>query len=65
MKTKEKFKKLILLAMMLALAANAAHADLVAYWKLDETSGTIVNDSSGHGYHGTVVGGTPVWNPYG
>ncbi|MHC4153904.1 MAG: LamG-like jellyroll fold domain-containing protein [Planctomycetota bacterium] len=57
MKMKEKFKKLILLAMMLALAANAAHADLVAHWKLDETSGTIVNDSSGRGHNGVLQGG--------
>jgi hypothetical protein len=25
----------------------------LAYWKMDETSGTILTDSSGHGYNGT------------
>jgi len=30
---------------------------MVAYWKLDETSGTTASDSSGNGYHGTLEGG--------
>ena len=30
---------------------------LVAHWKLDETSGTTANDSSGNGYHGNLEGG--------
>lgn len=30
----------------------------VAYWPLDETSGTIVFDRSGHGFHGTYTGAT-------
>ena len=29
----------------------------VAWWKLDETSGTVATDSSGNGYHGTYIGG--------
>ena len=29
----------------------------LAYYKLDETSGTVANDSSGNGHHGTYVGG--------
>lgn len=28
----------------------------VGYWKLDETSGTAISDSSGNGYHGTLIG---------
>ena len=28
----------------------------VAYWKLDETSGTTATDSSGNGHHGTYTG---------
>jgi TolA-binding protein len=32
-------------------------ADLVAYWKLDETARTTVTDSSGNGHNGTLVGG--------
>jgi hypothetical protein len=34
-----------------------AETALVAYWKLDETSGTIVHDSSGNGHHGTLKAG--------
>lgn len=35
--------------------------DLVGWWKLDETSGTVAADSSGHGRHGTVAGAAS-WN---
>lgn len=31
---------------------------LVAHYELDETSGTVASDSSGHGYDGTVSGDT-------
>ena len=34
-----------------------APSDPIAYWKLDETSGTVATDSSGNGYHGTYIGG--------
>ncbi|MEN6384340.1 MAG: LamG-like jellyroll fold domain-containing protein [Phycisphaerales bacterium] len=39
---------------------------IVAYWKLDETSGSIAYDSSGNGHDGEVIvngepGGTPAW----
>ena len=30
---------------------------MVAYWKLDETTGRTASDSSGNGYHGTLEGG--------
>jgi len=33
---------------------------LVAYWKLDECSGTLAADTTGHGYDGTLVNG-PTW----
>ena len=33
-----------------------------AYWKVDEGTGLVVNDSSGHGNTGTLVG-SPVWVP--
>ncbi|MBN1672791.1 MAG: CotH kinase family protein, partial [Kiritimatiellae bacterium] len=33
---------------------------LVARWAFDEGSGTVADDSSGHGYNGTLVGG-PKW----
>ena len=35
-------------------------ADLVIWWKLDETSGNTAADSSGHGTHGRLRNG-PVW----
>ena len=36
-------------------------SDLVGWWKLDETSGTVAADSSGNGRNGTVAG-TASWN---
>ena len=32
--------------------------NLQAYWKMDEYSGSIANDSSGEGNHGTIDGAT-------
>ena len=37
---------------------------LVAYWKLDETSGTTAVDSSANGHDGTLVG-SPTWTTTG
>jgi hypothetical protein len=36
-------------------------SELVGWWKLDETSGTVAADSSGNDRHGAVVGATS-WN---
>jgi hypothetical protein len=36
-------------------------SDLVGWWKLDETSGTVAADSSGNGRNGTVTG-TASWS---
>jgi len=36
--------------------------ELVAHWKLDESSGTVANDSSGKGNHGSL-NGDPTWWP--
>lgn len=33
-------------------------SDLQGYWKMDEASGSIANDSSGEGNHGTIDGAT-------
>ena len=33
---------------------------LVGWWKFDEGSGTIANDSSGNGHHGSLING-PTW----
>ena len=40
---------------------NVSARQLVANWKLDETSGTVVVDSTGNGHNGTLVSGT--WMP--
>ncbi len=36
--------------------------DLVAWYKMDETEGTVVSDSSGNGKNGVLIGG-PSWEP--
>jgi hypothetical protein len=43
------------------LPVNLALANdyILAYWKFDEGSGTILEDSSGHDYDGTIIG--PTW----
>ncbi|NLY43953.1 MAG: hypothetical protein GX066_08305, partial [Clostridiaceae bacterium] len=42
---------------MQVIQAEGEATDLILWYKLDETSGTIANDSSGNGKHGTVNGG--------
>lgn len=41
-----------------------AERQLLAWWKFDETEGDTMNDSSGHNFSGTLVGG-PQWQPDG
>ena len=57
-------KKLILIAsfslVIGTVLTSAVRADLVAYWRLDEGSGTTANDSSGNGNDGTF-NGDPQW----
>jgi len=48
------------LDLILISAGNAAEADLVGWWKFDETSGTIAHDASGNGNDGTIKG-DPIW----
>lgn len=47
----------IISALLLVGSANAQDPDLVAWWKLDETAGTMASDSSGNGNDGIVNGG--------
>ncbi len=55
----------ILAALVLALGLSCcANAELVGWWKLDETEGTVAWDSSGNELHGEVTGGT-TWIPDG
>jgi hypothetical protein len=41
-------------------AASNAGADLVSWWKFDESSGKTAIDSSGNGHDG-ILNGTPAW----
>ncbi|MBN1361817.1 MAG: hypothetical protein JW993_14570 [Sedimentisphaerales bacterium] len=51
------------LALVLSLAlASSASAELVAWWKMDETSGNVVADSSGNGIDGVLEGGAAIVN---
>ena len=49
---------LVCCVLVLGWVANAS-ANLMAYWNLDEGTGTVVRDRSGNGNHGTVHGA--VW----
>ncbi|MDT8303480.1 MAG: PA14 domain-containing protein [Sedimentisphaerales bacterium] len=54
-------KKLIFLVSFIfvlsVVLTGIAKADLVGWWRFDESSGTIAADSSGNGNNGTVMGG--------
>src|SRR6056297_1081714 len=56
-------KKVLFTLLIVGLVAGAASADLRAWYKFDETSGTAVADSSGNGFD-TVISGTtaPEWD---
>ncbi len=51
---------ILMLGLALINTANAQDPNLVGWWKLDETSGSIARDSSGYGNNGTLQGG-PQW----
>jgi len=51
---------LALLSLAVGLAAGTATAKLVAYYSLNEGSGTTAADASGNGHNGTIQG-TPTW----
>jgi len=46
---------LVSLGFLLCVTADSARADLVAYWPMDEGSGTTVGDMTG-GWDGTITG---------
>ncbi len=50
----------LVLGLTLANAANAQDPNLLGWWKLDESSGTIAYDSSGNSNDGVFVG-APKW----
>lgn len=43
---------------------DLSSTDMIGYWKLDETTGTVAADSSGNSNSGALVG-RPVWDPDG
>jgi hypothetical protein len=56
-------KTIYLISFILALGivlTSVAQAGPVGFWKFEEGTGTIANDSSGNGHHGTLLG-TPEW----
>jgi len=61
-------KKVVLLfcfvlALGMVLTSSVAQADLVGYWKFDESSGTTAADSAGGDNNGTLTGGQLEWRP--
>ena len=49
-----------LFGLILTNTGNTAEANLVGWWKFDETSGTIAHDASGNGNDGALKG-DPMW----
>lgn len=49
---------------VVALSALPAGAELIGYWKLDETTGTTASDSSGNARNGTLLDGA-AWDAAG
>jgi hypothetical protein len=43
------------------IGTDPGEVNLIAYYSLDEVEGTYVTDSSGSGYHGTLVTGSGGW----
>ena len=44
---------------ILLISSTAARADLLAYWNMNETSGTTVHDTSGNGINASLVNNAP------
>ena len=49
-------KKMLISLLLITLVASVASADIRAWYKFDETSGTTVADSSGNGFDATATG---------
>jgi hypothetical protein len=52
---------IIFVSLILGMASNPAAAELVAYYPMNEGSGTLVNDASGNGHDGQLTGTSPEW----
>jgi len=56
-------KLIYLISIVLVLdliPTSAVKADLVGWWRFEEGSGNVANDSSGNNHHGTILG-IPEW----
>ena len=55
------FRKLVLLVIVFGWPlAHTASADLVGFWEFEDAAGGVIEDSSGNGYNGMIVGGAEV-----
>ncbi len=45
----------VMLGSILASVASAGDPTFLGWWKFDDGAGTVAKDSSGNGYHGTIV----------
>jgi len=50
---------LVSLVVVLCMATGTTKAELVGWWRFDEGSGTIANDSSGNGNDATAIQHAP------
>ena len=57
-------RKLFFVMVLSLVLTSVANAELVGWWKFDETSGDTAIDSSGNGNDGTLTG-TAQWEPVG
>jgi len=60
-KMKDKHEKMLIMLVVftVSLAVNMANADIVAYWSLDDSDGSLARDSLGRG--DGVLKGNPEW----
>ena len=50
-----RFGVCLVLFLLVSFPVFASDPDLVAYWQLDESSGSVAHDNSGNEYHGTLI----------
>ncbi|MFC1782506.1 LamG-like jellyroll fold domain-containing protein [Planctomycetota bacterium] len=60
-----KWLLVLVMAGILGMAESAARGQLIAYWRLDETSGTIAHDSLGNPLHDAIAIVAPYWDSSG
>ena len=53
------------MGLVVGMAASAANAQLIAYWMLDETEGTVAHDGQGNPLHDALAIQEPYWDTTG